>query len=428
MSPGGAGAVPVLLAAGDAPWEAAAVERLERRGSGALLRRRCVDLPDLLAAARTGLGQVAVVAEGLPGLDADAVAVLRGSGVVAVAVLDGTGDPERLVRLGVHRCLDADLAELEEAVRAVAEGPAAADVEPDGPGGADAGTDLGPTGAEGRLVAVWGPAGAPGRTTLAVSVAAELAGRGLSTLLVDADPYGGAVAQHLGVLDEVSGLLAAARAANAGRLDPTTLAQLCRSVDDGLRRLTGLPRADRWVEVRPAAFEELLRQARSLAARVVVDVGFSLEEEGDPFAAAPRRNGMTLDTLEQADELLVVGSADPVGLARLARGLVEVSERCPGLPTVVVVNRARPSLGWAERDVQGMVEGFHRHARVRFVPEDRETADRALMTGRSVAELGDSALRRSVAAVVDTLTGTTAGSGPARVGRGLRSRRAGRAR
>ena len=49
MSPGGAGAVPVLLAAGDAPWEAAAVERLERRGSGALLRRRCVDLPDLLA-------------------------------------------------------------------------------------------------------------------------------------------------------------------------------------------------------------------------------------------------------------------------------------------------------------------------------------------------------------------------------------------
>jgi MinD-like ATPase involved in chromosome partitioning or flagellar assembly len=230
------------------------------------------------------------------------------------------------------------------------------------------------------------------------------------------------------VLDEVSGLLAAARTANAGRLEAAALARLCRSLGDGSRVLTGLPRADRWVEVRPAAFEELLRQTRHLADRVVVDLGFSLEEDGDPFAAAPRRNGMTLDALEQADELLVVGSADPVGLARLARGLVEVAERCPDVPTVVVVNRARPSLGWAEQDVRGMVEGFHRHARVRFVPEDRGTADRALMSGRSVVELGDSPLRRAVAAVVDSLAGTTPRGPLPRPGRGVRSRRAGRAR
>lgn len=418
-------AVPVLLAAAGARWEATAVERLERRGSATTLRRRCVDLPDLLAAARTGAGQVAVVAEALPGLDADAVAGLRGCGAQVVAVLDRAGDraaEERLARLGVLVCLGSDLDGLEEAVRAAAEGPTpqAVDVP-----GADA--ESGPD-APGRLVAVWGPAGAPGRTTLAVSVAAELAARDLTTLLVDADPYGGAVAQHLGVLDEVSGLLAAARAANAGRLDPAALAAMCRSLGPRLRLLGGLPRADRWVEVRPAAFEELLRQARALADRVVVDLGFSLEEDGDPFAAAPRRNGMTLDTLEDADELVVVGSADPVGLARLARALVEVTERCPDLPTVVVVNRARPSLGWAEQDVRGMVEGFHRHAAVRFVPEDRETADRALMAGRSVVELGDSPLRRAVGAVVDTLGGTTPALGPVRARRGLRSRRAGRAR
>lgn len=437
MSLPSAGAVPVLMAAAGAPWEAAALERLDRRGAGTALQRRCVDLPDLLAAARTGLAPVAVVAEELPGLDADAVAALRGSGTHVVAVLRTGGDraaEERLHRIGVLRCLDGDLDGLEEAVRAAVTGPdhddtdtTLADEEP-GPGASRAGT-------RGRVVAVWGPAGAPGRTTMAVALASELADRGLLTLLVDADPYGGTVAQHLGVLDEVSGLLAAARAANAGRLDTSVLAQTCRSVGDGLRLLTGLPRADRWVEVRPAAFEELLRQARHLADRVVVDLGFSLEEEGDPFAAAPRRNGMTLDTLEEADDLVVVGSADPVGLARLARGLVEVSERCPDLPTVVVVNRSRPSLGWAERDVHGMIEGFHRHARVHFVPEDRATADRALMAGRSVAELGDSPLRRAVASVGDSLTGATPGRGSARStpslrrrGRGLRTRRAGRAR
>ena len=67
------------------------------------------------------------------------------------------------------------------------------------------------------MVAVWGPAGAPGRTTVATGLAAVLATRG-PTMLVDADPYGGSVAQVLGVLDEVSGLLAAARLAGSGTL------------------------------------------------------------------------------------------------------------------------------------------------------------------------------------------------------------------
>ncbi|MFP5253199.1 MAG: CpaE family protein [Actinomycetes bacterium] len=439
-APEGRAEIPVLVAADSALWEAAAVERLERRGSGAVLRRRCVDLPDLLAAARTGLGRVAVVAESLAGLDADAVAALHGCGVEVVGVLDGSGDPvarQRLAHLGVRRFVPDHLEGFEEAVRAAAAGPARQDLD-DHPGVGDG--PVPPLAPSGRVVAVWGPAGAPGRTTIAVSVAAELAHRGLTALLLDADPYGGAVAQHLGVLEEVSGLLAAARAANAGRLDAAALARLCRSVDERMRLLTGLPRADRWVEVRPAAFEEVLQQARTLVDRVVVDVGFSLEEDDDPFTAAPRRNGMTLVTLEQADELVVVGSADPVGLARLARGLVEITDRCPDLPTVVVVNRARPSLGWAEQDVRGMVEGFHRHARVRFVPDDRDTADRGLMAGRSVVELGDSALRRAIADLVDTLASSTPTGGRAprsrtgragrarRLGRGLRSRRAGRAR
>ena len=43
----------------------------------------------------------------------------------------------------------------------------------------------------GRLVAVWGPTGAPGRTTVATYLACELAGLGVSTVLADADTYGG---------------------------------------------------------------------------------------------------------------------------------------------------------------------------------------------------------------------------------------------
>ena len=62
-------------------------------------------------------------------------------------------------------------------------------------------------------MAVWGPTGAPGRTTVAVGLADEAARLGISTLLVDADVYGGVVAQVLGLLDESPGLAGAARLA-----------------------------------------------------------------------------------------------------------------------------------------------------------------------------------------------------------------------
>lgn len=270
---------------------------------------------------------------------------------------------------------------------------------------------------------------------MATGVAAELAQRGRPVLLVDADPYGGAVGQHLGVLDEVSGLLACARSANAGGLDADTLAGIARTVGgDGLRVLTGLPRPDRWSEVRAAAFDDLLDAAVSLAPDVVVDVGFSLEQDAaDPFGSAPQRNGMTLAALERADRVLVVGAADPVGLARLARGLVDLHDRFPRTPVHVTVNRNRPSLGWSEAEVRGMVEGFVGPVGVSFLPEDRAAADRSLMAGRSLVELADSPLRRGLAALVDDLEAPPGadhvrGRGAGRTRRSVRRRTAGRDR
>jgi MinD-like ATPase involved in chromosome partitioning or flagellar assembly len=277
------------------------------------------------------------------------------------------------------------------------------------------------------VVAVWGPAGAPGRTTVAVGVAAEVARTGRPAFLLDVDPYGGTVAQHLGVLDEVSGLLAAARAANGGRLDADRLCGFARQVDEHLRVLTGLPRADRWREVRPAAFGELLDEAAHLASYVVLDVGFSLESgPADQLGGgAPHRDQMTLTAVQRADEVVVVGAADPVGLARLARALVELREVVPGVRPRVVVNRTRSSLGWSDREIRGMVEGFVTPLDVHFLPDDRPAADRALMAGRSLAESGESSLRTAVAELARAVVGEPAAVRP--TGR-VRRRRAGRDR
>lgn len=411
------GRISVLLAAAGAGWEARALHELGTGGPGIVLLKRCVDLGDLLATAAAGQARVALVGHGLPGLDADSVDLLRRSGLGVVLVAEPSdlsdGGDSRVRRLGIEHVVDsASLGSLNETV--VAAGAqfraAVAAHEPEPPSGPS--PEQGP----GRLLAVWGPTGAPGRTTVAVGVAAELAHRGLGSFLVDVDGFGGSVAQHLGVLDEMSGLLAAARLANAGQLDHARLATLARAINPAMSVLTGLPRADRWSEVRDSAFDRLLGLARGMAQYVVLDTSFSLEEDTGAAigSGAPRRNAMTVASLQQADEVIVVGSADPVGLARLARGMVELLEVVPGCTLRVAINRTRTSLGWGERDIRAMIEGFVMPQSMHFLPDDRAAADRALVAGRSLVELGDSALRRALSDLADAISGQPSPSGPVR--------------
>ena len=115
----------------------------------------------------------------------------------------------------------------------------------------------------GRVVAVWGPTGAPGRTTVAIELAAALTRRGHDTLLIDADTVGPSIAQHLGLIDDTSGFAAAVRSAARGRLDPVGLAGLAVSVPSGPRVLVGLPSADRWTELRPSSVDALAAVRRT---------------------------------------------------------------------------------------------------------------------------------------------------------------------
>ena len=393
--------VAVLLAAGGESWEATALRLLD--GDGLVVLKRCVDLADLLASAATGQAEVAVVSGELGGLDADAVMQLLRDDVRCVAV---GGSEDALARIGVVAVVPRDRARRSCPRSVRSAGARALVVDPDPlPEPSPE-----PVTARGRVIAVHGPAGAPGRTTLAIGLAAEHAQRGHPSVLIDADPHGGAVAQHLGVLDEVSGLLAAARLVNAGSLDAESFARCRRVVTDRFEVLTGLPRPDRWVEARPGVLDAVLDRAAEVG-DVVVDTGFSLEDDAD-LGRPLSRNQLTLDAVAAADQVVVVGSAEPTGLARLARTLVEIRDSTTA-PVTVVVNRMRDSLGWGRRDIVGMVEGYVRPTGVHFLPEDRSTTDKALVAGKSVVELGDSALRKALSEVYDAvLVAPTAQSAP----------------
>ncbi|MFC8304105.1 CpaE family protein [Specibacter sp. NPDC057265] len=265
-----------------------------------------------------------------------------------------------------------------------------------------------PATAPGTLVAVWGPIGSPGRTTVAMNLAAEYATQGRQVLLIDADSYGASIAAALGLLDESASFAQACRAADQGTLSVAALAKTSTGVvftGGTFSLLTGLTRPDRWPELRAAAVERVLATARDLAELVIVDCGFSLEsdEELSYDTVAPRRNAATLSVLEQADVILAVGSGDAIGIPRLIRALAEL-DRLPHHGQVrVVVNKVRRKAVGAgpEKALEQAWQRFGPNIAIsHFLPWDPELTDKALLSGRLLLEVAaDSGLRRAICAM-----------------------------
>ncbi len=194
-----------------------------------------------------------------------------------------------------------------------------------------------------RMITVWGPLGAPGRTSVAIALAHQASASGRSTLLVDADTYGSSVAIGLGLLDETPGFAACCRLAGKGQLTESEvlrLREVVRHEPGEFHVLTGIPRTSRWGETERSKAREVFDLVRRMYDGVVVDAGFCIEDNEWIDAVAPSRNGTTQLALQQADAVVAVGLPDPVGLARLIRGLDEISDFCDD--PIVVINRATP--------------------------------------------------------------------------------------
>ena len=200
-----------------------------------------------------------------------------------------------------------------------------------------------------KIIAVWGPTGAPGRTTVAINVAAELAELGNRVLLIDADTYGGAIAPLLGLLDEASGLAAVCRLAEQGTLASEDIQRLSQQVptrSGQLHVLSGIVKTDRWPELSAERIKKVLGVAREISDVIVVDVGFNLEtdEEITSDLFAPRRNGATLTVLKEADCIVEVSGSDALGIARFIRAHDQLVEEFPESLRIIVVNKVRTGL------------------------------------------------------------------------------------
>lgn len=443
--------LPVITAADGASWEADLLGRLTMSTSLVTVVRRCVDVVELAAVAASAQAVAALVDARLRRLDAEVVERIAACGVAVIGVTGGEADLDRLRESGISFAVPAEadpavFAEVIQSAVAALGGTGEFDrsfadpatgtgpllpagirsvVQPDSVDGPDGQpVSVAGTGGDrerGKVIAVWGPTGAPGRTMLAANLAEEMARLDRDCLLVDADVYGGVIANMLGLLDESPGVVAACRQAQSNRLDLAALASLCWQLGPKLRVLTGITRADRWLEMRPAALERVLDLARELAGFTVLDLGFSLEsdEELSFDTVAPRRNGATLAALAAADVILVVGAADPVGMQRLIRGLDELRSAEFAAPIWVVLNKVRAASvpGNPEAELTAALQRFAGRAASAMLPFDLDALDRALVAGKSLAEVApQSALRKAVAELAAALVGQPA------PGRGRRRR------
>ena len=273
------------------------------------------------------------------------------------------------------------------------------------------------------VVTVWGPTGAPGRTTIAIGLAAELAARGHAVCLLDADTYGGTVAPALGLLDEAPGFAAACRLAGADSLDHAELDRVGQTVGRGghgeFSVLTGIGRPHRWPELSASRVAAVIEQCRAWRSIVVIDAGFSLEsdEEVSSDLAAPRRNAATIASLRAADHVVAVGAGDPLGLARFLRTHADLLETIETARVQVTINRVRSSV--LGIDPHGQVrQTLDRFVGVRdavLIDDDADAADAALLTGRPVTHAAPrSALSRGIAELADRLVAPAATARPAR--------------
>ena len=376
--------------------------------SGLRIVRRCIDAVELLAAARADGAVPVILSAGLPRLtvglvddlragrsivglasDEEQRRLLQGLGVLSVVSVDG--DPERTMAVVSRRLRDTGVA------------PAAAETAP-----SDGDEAIPPPGG---LIAVWGPQGAPGRTTVAIGVAGALARQGLRVCLVDADTYAPSAAMALGVVADVSGLVVACHRADLDSASPESIGALAIPAGDRLSILTGLTEPAQWSDLRGRACPVLWSHLRAAFDACVVDTGFCLDPPEEGQWSRPR-NAAGRSAVECADRVIAVAEGSAMGAARLVAAWPHARSLAGGRVQVVrnrVARRAAlpSSRAWGHAIRSGGID-----ADVREIPDDPKAVRRAWDQARTPNEV---APRSRLSQALDGLAAGLRLS-PARVG------------
>jgi MinD-like ATPase involved in chromosome partitioning or flagellar assembly len=209
------------------------------------------------------------------------------------------------------------------------------------------------------------------------------------------------------MLDEAPGFAAACRLAGSDSLTVSELeriGQRYRSSAGDFWVLTGIGRPSRWPELSAERVATTIDVCRTWVDFVVLDTASSLEndEEISSDVRAPRRNAATVTAVHNADRIVAVGSADPVGLSRFLRAHVDLIEAASTADVTVVMNRVRASAVGMNPNGQ-ILQTLSRFGGIDnpvLVPNDASALDGCVLSGRTLI---DSAPRSATRAAIRDL-------------------------
>ncbi len=213
-------------------------------------------------------------------------------------------------------------------------------------------------------------------------------------MLIDADDVAPAIAARLGLPIEPN-LRTAIDAVEHARGE--FLDSLTTDRSGALRVLAGLPNPSAWVHVRPGEVARLVQRIADDTDFVIADGIGALEDVGGP----PRgRFAVARALAVEADVVVGVCAATPVGVARFLSWVVQARSLAPDATLIVAVNRA-PIARFRRGELFDELTRSLPPVDVVFLAEDRRVTD-AIWDGRLVGSgpftRGANALASSVRA------------------------------
>lgn len=346
--------------------------------------RRVTDLVELLALAQPAIAEGVLVSALFPQMNRETAQRIARQ-VPCLGLADSHDDPaaERIRDWGLPLVRVDPSVDLRKAVA-----EARAPVEP-------------PATALGPLIAVTGPHGSPGRTT----VAAALAQVSAPSLLVDADLVAPAVAFHCGVTGGAD-LSAAARAAAAGRIGPDDVWAAAQPCGD-IAVIAGVGEPQRVRELGLAGVAAMLEAACADGRPVVVDCGAA--------PCVPEELGAVREAvIARATHVVSVAVPTALGIRRWVDGAAELAQVTGGSRITVVWNRVpRSARGGQVLDrLAGVVGAAVPGSRCAGLPDDPDTAWALDRTPGPVGQVA--AKGRLAAAVAGLAAGLGLGAGQGR--------------
>jgi len=391
----------VVVAVGNCQWEPKLVAALSHPTSALQVARRCFYLADAVAAVDLVRPDWVVVSPNLTDLSADTSALLKGARVLALATTQG--EENQLRALGFVEVHQVEVNALHQVVKAFdVAAPPSAPAAPSAPPAlierpsapqrssekSNEESRAASNGLTRRLViGVYGTAGAPGRSSIAVGVSAEMARAGLKTLLVDADFGAPAVGALLGLNGESNGLLKAARLVERGGLTGPTIEQSAARVGPNLLALGNQSSFGGLTRVTLGGATELISVAQANFECVVIDLGCPIAPVAfDPFGDAGLSGPhLTAQLLGMCTDVLVCGLPSPLGVTRLITALSDLVDlKVPATQRVVLNRCPRGRAKALGAETRALIATHVRKTEVVPLPRDERAFLKAEHAGKAV--------------------------------------------